>query len=474
MKADYDLIIIGAGSAGLTAARFARQLKLTVAMVERSRVGGDCTWTGCIPSKALLRASGVSHSIRLAGVYGLPSSDPPVELRAVMERIRSVILGIDDTESPEALRREGTDVFAGEAKFTGPGTVTVEGRALTARRFLICSGASPATPPIPGLDSVEFLTYETVWELEELPASLAVVGAGAVGCELAQAFARLGSAVTLIEAADRILPQEDPEVSEVVARRLADEGMRVLVGQGAKGVGPAPNGETGIRIEMSGAQSVRSDALLMAVGRRANADGLGLEAAGVAAGPKGIQVDSYLRTSRKGIYAARDVTGGPQFTHYAGWQGFMAVRNAFLPLNTLAVQEQVPRATFTDPEVAQAGLTEAEAREKYGDKVAVTRWPLAEVDRALTDGESGGFVKAVHERNGKVLGATIVAPRAGEMIHEWTLVIDKGIKLGDLARSIHVYPTYSMASQQLALRAQSERMLGGRVGALLRRLARRG
>ncbi len=474
MKNDYDLIVIGAGSAGLTAVRFARQLGLSVALVERSRVGGDCTWTGCVPSKALLKAAGMAQSMRDAERYGLPASSPKVDLRPVMERIRSVIQHIYETESPEALAREGIDVLIGEAIIVGPGSVSVAGRTIAARRILICTGASPVIPAIPGLDGVELHTYETVWDLETMPASIAVVGAGAVGCEFAQALARLGSQVTIIEAADRILPQEDPEVSEVIAQRLAAEGIRILAGSGARDIRPAPEGKSGASIELRNGENVQSDALFVAVGRRPNVEGLGLESAGVVYGPGGVTVDRHLRTTAKGIYAAGDVTGGPQFTHYAGWQGFMAVRNAFLPMNTAAVGQSVPRVTFTDPEAAQAGQTEAEAQEQYGAKAMVSGWPLSEVDRALTDGETSGFVKAVHLPNGRILGATIVAPRAGEMIQEWTLAIDKGIKLGDLARSIHVYPTYSMASQQLALRAQSERLLSGRIGALLRRLARRG
>ena len=219
MKADYDLIIIGAGSAGLTAARFAHQLGLSVSLVEKSRVGGDCTWTGCIPSKALLKAAGIAHSMRTADRYGLPVSAAVVDLRTVMERIRSVIRHIYDNESPEALSSEGIDVVIGEAYFTDSRSLNVDGRTLHARRFLVCAGASPIIPAISGLDSVGFHTYETIWNLEVLPASLAVIGAGAVGCELAQAFARLGSEVTLIEAADRILPQEDPEASEVLPGR---------------------------------------------------------------------------------------------------------------------------------------------------------------------------------------------------------------------------------------------------------------
>ena len=470
--ADYDLIVIGAGSAGLVAARFARSLGLSVAMIERARMGGDCTWTGCVPSKALLKAAGVAHSMRNASRFGLPEVAADVDLRAVMGRIRSVITHIYDTESPETLAGEGIAVVEGNASFTGPGSVAVDGQTLTARRILICTGASPVVPPIPGLDGVEFHTYGTVWDMEVLPSSLAVVGAGAVGCELAQAFARLGSRVTLVEAADRVLPLEDPEASAVIARRFADEGVAVLTGDGVRAVSQSGSG-SGVRIETSSGLEVEADTLLVAAGRRANVEGMGLDAAGVAYGPEGIRVDRHLRTTAKGVYAAGDVTGGPQFTHYAGWQGFMAVRNAFLPMNAATVRQNVARATFTDPEAAQAGLTEAEARERHGEKALVSRWPLGEVDRALTDGEADGFVKAVHLRNGTVLGATIVAPRAGEMVHEWTLAIEKGIKLGDLARSIHVYPTYSMASQHLALGFVSEKLQAGRMGSLLRRLARR-
>ena len=474
MDTDYDLIVIGAGSAGLVAARFARQLGLSVAIVELSRVGGDCTWTGCVPSKALLKATGVAHSASTAERYGLSSLPADVDLSAVMERIRSVISNIYDAESPEALAREGVEVIIGAARFTSPDSVIVDGIDYTARRFLVCTGASPVVPAIPGLEGVGYHTYESVWQMEALPPSLAVIGGGAVGCELAQAFARLGSRVTLVEAADRILPLEDPEASDVISRQFEGEGIQVLAGAGARSISPRAGEANGARIELADGRVVEADSLLVAVGRRPNVEGLGLESAGVFAGPSCIRTDRHLRTANKRIYAAGDVTGGPQFTHYAGWQAFMAVRNAFLPSNTVAVREHVPRAVFTDPEVAQTGLTEAEARATHGAKTLVSRWPMSEVDRALTDGEPDGFVKVAHLPNGKVLGATIVAPHAGETIQEWTLAIDRGIKLGDLAKSIHVYPTYSMASQQLALSAYSKRLFGGSIGRLLRRLAKRG
>ena len=474
MDADYDLIIIGAGSAGLTAARFARQLGLSVAIVEQSRVGGDCTWTGCVPSKALLKVAGVAHSAGTAGRYGLTSAAPVVDFPLAMDRIRAVIQQIYDAESPDALAREGIDIIQGEAAFTGPDSVRVDGDGYTARRFLVCTGASPVVPAIPGLEGSDYHTYETVWQMEELPSSLAVIGAGPVGCELAQAFARLGSQVTLIEAEDRILPGEDPEVSEVISRRFESEGIVASVGAGVLSVSSRGGGAVGANVQLADGARVDADALLVAVGRRPNVATLALEAAGVAYGSGGIRTDRYLRTANRRVYAAGDVTGGPQFTHYAGWQGFMAVRNAFLPGNSPAVRQHVPRAVFTDPEIAQAGLTEDEARGENGGKALVSRWPMREVDRALTDGEPEGFMKVTHLPGGRVLGATIVAPGAGELIQEWTLAIEKGIQLGDLAQSIHVYPTYSMASQQLALRAYSKRLFAGRLGGLLRWLARRG
>ena len=473
MKNDYDLIVIGAGSAGLVAARFARQLGLSVALVERDRVGGDCTWTGCIPSKALLKAAGIAHSMRTADRYGIAAAAPEVDLQAVMERIRSVIRGIYDAESPEALAREGIDVVPGEARFTGPGTISINDRSL-ARRFLICTGAAPTVPSIPGLGDVEFLTYENVWDLQHLPRSLAVIGAGAVGCELSQAFARLGSRVTLIEAADRILPQEDPEATDVLLQQMLSEGVQVLTGVGAASVCHSGEESDGISIQLSDGTAIQAESLLVAVGRRPNIVGSNLVAAGVSASTSGVAVDRYLRTTNRRIYAAGDVTGGPQFTHYAGWQGFMAVRNAFLPLNTVAVRQTVPRATFTDPVLAQTGLTESEARERYGDKATSSRWPFAEVDRSLPVGEADGFVKAVHRPNGKILGATIVGARADEMVQEWTLAMDQDVRLGDLARSMHVYPTFGMASQQLALRTYANKLLAGRTGSIVRWLAGRG
>ena len=468
---DYDLIVIGGGSAGLTAARFARQLGLSVALVEKSRIGGDCTWTGCVPSKALLKAADVAHEMRNAGHYGLPEQRPDIDLEPVMSRVKAVIGRIYHAESLDSLRSEGIDVVIGPARFQDSRTISVDGRELTARRFLICTGASPAVPPIPGMETVGYLTYETVWDLAVLPGRLAIVGAGPIGCELAQAFNRFGSSVTLVEAADRVLPQDDPETSEVIGRVLAEEGVDVRVGNGLASAEKVPDG---VRLSLAGGGQVEAEAVLLSVGRRANLEGLRLESAGVGHDHRGITVTQHLRTNQRNIYAAGDCIGGYQFTHYAAYQGFLAVRNAFLPLNQRAVLPYVPWATFTDPEAAQVGLTEAQARERHGDSVTAGRFPLSKVDRAATDGATDGFIKLVYRPNGRLLGATVVAPHAGEMIHEFAVALDRRLKLADLARTIHVYPTYGTGVQQLATDLTVERMLSGRVGRLARKLARWG
>ena len=296
-----------------------------------------------------------------------------------------------------------------------------------------------------------------------------MVGGGPIGCELAQAFCRLGSSVTLVEAADRVLLQDEPEASELVKGRLTEDGIDLRLGAGLESVAAGPNGT---RLSLAGDGNVDADALLVAVGRRAELGGLGLEEAGVSYRPTGINVDRKLRTSQGHIYAAGDCVGGFQFTHYAGFQGVMAVRNAFLPLSAGGILDHVPWATFTDPEVAHVGLTESQARERYGSKTVVSSFPMSRVDRAVIEDESKGFIKMVQLSNGKLLGATVVAPRAGEMIQEWSLALDRGLKLHHLAQSVHVYPTYSIANQQIAVESTLERMLGGTAGRIAGRLAR--
>jgi pyruvate/2-oxoglutarate dehydrogenase complex dihydrolipoamide dehydrogenase (E3) component len=468
MSEPYDLVIIGGGSAGLTAAGFAVQLGVRVALVEKNRIGGDCTWTGCVPSKTLLKAAKVAHQMRTADRYGLPPVEPAVDLKAVMAHVRAVVGEVYEEESPEALRADGIDVLIGGARFLDPHTLAVGENKLTARHVLIAIGAHPFIPPIRGLDGVDYLTYESIWDVEVLPQHLLVVGAGPIGCEMAQAFHRLGAKVSLLSSRDRVLPRDERAASRVLGEVFEAEGINVLYNARAE---RAWRDEKGVHVGAGGIEVV-GDALLVVAGRRPNVDGLDLEKAGVAYSEKGIQVDDNLRTSQRHIYAAGDCIGSHQFTHYAGWQAFMAVRNALLPGASKGVTELVPWTTFTDPEVAHVGLTEDRARQEFGDAVMTCGWPMAGVDRARAEGDTAGFFKLVYMQDETLLGATIVAGRAGEMIHEWIAALDRGQKVGDLASAIHVYPTYSTASMQAAAAIRVEQWLSGTSGRIVLGLAR--
>ena len=456
MASRYDLIIIGAGSAGLTAARFAARLGKRVALIEANRVGGDCTWTGCVPSKALLHAAKAAHTIRNSGLLGLSAGQPEVDFPAVMHRIRKVIEQIYAEESPETLRAEGIEVIEAAGRFRDARTIVAGGREFAAKYFLICTGASPVAPPIPGLAELPYLTYESFWDMKTLPSSMVVIGGGPIGCELAQGCQRLGCQVTLVEAMDRLLPNDEPEAGEVVIQALRRDGVDIRL-------------STQIR---SGDEIRRlGEAVLVAVGRRPILAGLGLDAAGIAYTDRGITVDKYLRTSAKHIYAAGDCAGGFQFTHYAGFQGAMAVRNALLPGRGQGVAELAPWATFTDPEVAHVGYTEGQARLRLGTGVQATTWPMGNVDRAIIEGATDGFIKIVHRPNGKTLGATIVGPWASEATQSWALAAEKGLGLGDVAKTLHIYPSLGTGSQQLAWDGYVSKLTGGLMGRLLRRLS---
>ena len=467
MNNGYDLVIIGAGSAGLTAAGFAVQLGARVAILDKHRIGGDCTWTGCVPSKTLLKVAKVAYLMRNANHYGLTPSEAVVDLKSVMSHVRNVIAQVYQHESPEALRTNGIEVFLGDVRFLDPHTLIVGESTLTARHILLATGAHPFIPSITGLDDVEYLTYKNLWNLEILPGHLLVVGAGPIGCEIAQAFRRLGARVTLLEAGDRMLPRDGPAASKVLAEVFTTEGIDLRFNVTAERTWQDRNG---IHLVADGRELV-GDALLVAVGRQPNVDNLALDQAGVSYSAKGIGVDEHLRTSQRHIYAAGDCTGSYQFAHYAGWQAAMAVRNALLPGAAKGISDRVPWTTFTDPEVAHVGLTEDEARKKFGSAVMTCEWPMEWVDRARTEGDTVGFLKLVHKKDGTLLGATIVAGRAGEMIHEWIVALEHGLKVGDLAQVIHVYPTYSVASMQAAAGIRVARLLGGTSGRIIRGVA---
>jgi pyruvate/2-oxoglutarate dehydrogenase complex dihydrolipoamide dehydrogenase (E3) component len=462
---DFDLVIIGAGSGGLTAAGFAAQLGAKVALVEKNRIGGDCTWTGCVPSKALLKAAKIAHEVRTASRFGITDNPPIVEMPKVRAYVQRAIQQVYQFEGPEELRKQGIDVIQGAGRFVDSRTIAVGQQLVRSKSFLLATGARPQIPPIAGLNEVPFVTYEQIFDNDRLPRAMMVVGGGPVGMEMAQAYQRLGAQVAVL--ANRLLPKEEPEVREVIQRVFEREGVRFVWGR-AK----SARKEGDEIVVATDREEARGELLLIAAGRKPTVAGLDLEKAGVNYSEGGIPVDEQLRTNVKNIYAAGDVTGGYQFTHFAGWQAFQAARNALLPGTSSGLTDLVPRVTFTDPEVAHVGLTEAQARVKFGENVKVSRWEMSRTDRAICEDDRDGFVKVIARQNGTLLGATVVNGRAGETITEFIVAIKKNVKVSDLAGAIHAYPTYSTAVQQLAAELTIEGLLSGTSGKIIRGLSK--
>jgi pyruvate/2-oxoglutarate dehydrogenase complex dihydrolipoamide dehydrogenase (E3) component len=449
----YDLVIVGMGSAGLVAAEFAARLGLRVAAVEADRVGGDCLWTGCVPSKTLLAAARAAQTMRTAERHGLPAVEPEIDHSRVWRRIREVQEQIASTDdSPERYEAMGVELVRGRAGLAGPHAVAVDGRTLETRFILLCTGSRPAVPDVPGLADAGFETSESVFEFEAPPASWVVIGGGPIGTELAQGFRRLGMDVALLQRGPRLLPRDEPELTERLAERLRAEGVDVQLEARIE------------RVEVSNGRKVvygrdrrwEADALLVAVGRKPAIDGLAVEAAGVRVGPRGIEVDAHLRTSVPSIYAVGDVAGRFLFTHSAAAEAGVALRNMFFPGKDKPA-ELVPWCTFTDPELAHAGVTVAEARERYGDDARAATIDLSRSDRARAEAEEGRIVLAL--RKDRVVGAHVLAPSAGELIHELVLAIRKGLRLRKLLELVHVYPTISTSVGQLAGEAAIENAL---------------
>ncbi|MBT2430014.1 FAD-dependent oxidoreductase [Streptomyces sp. ISL-112] len=459
----YDLVVIGGGSAGLTGARTAGRFGARTLLVERDRLGGDCLWTGCVPSKALLHVAADVQAARRATAYGLPPVTNRADLTAAMAEVKRAIGAIEPHDSAEALAPYGVDVTYGAASFTGPATLTAGEQEVSFRYALIATGSSPALVPVPGLAEAGPLTSDTVWELSELPRRLVVLGGGPIGCELGQAFARLGSQVTLVEAMERLVPREEPRAAQVLRERLEAEGVTVLTGYRAEKVDAgAVHGPGG---------SLPYEALLAVTGRRANTRGLGLEAAGVELTESGdVRTDGRLRTTNHRVYAAGDVTGRSAFTHLGGTQGAAAATDALLGVRRPIDYRAVPWVTFTDPEVARVGLTADEAREEYGDSVRVHALENGRVDRAVADGRTEGFTTLVLGPRGKIVGATVISPRAGETIAHLATAVRLGWTPSDYARTVHPYPTYADGPWHTALADVYDRLARGRgpIGALLK------
>ena len=462
---EFDLVIIGAGSGGLTAAGFAAQLGAKVALVEKNRIGGDCTWTGCVPSKALLKAAKVVHEIRTASRFGIPANPLDVDMTKVRTYVRQAIEQVYRFESPEELQKQGIEVIAGTARFVDARNIMVGEQLFRSKSFLLTTGARPQIPPIDGLNEVPFMTYEQIFDNDRLPRSMIVVGGGPMGMEMAQAYQRLGTQVSVV--ADRLLPKDEPEAREVMHRVFEREGVRFVWGRAKSATRQGDE-----IVVATDREEARGDLLLLAAGRRPAVEGLDLEKAGVNYSEKGIPVDDHLRTNLENIYAAGDVAGGYQFTHFAGWQAFQAVRNALLPGSTSGLTDLVPWVTFTDPEVAHVGLTEEQGRTKFGENLSVSLWEMSRTDRAICEDNRDGFIKVVAKKNGALLGATVVNARAGETIAEFIVAIKQDMKISDLAGAIHAYPTYSTAVQQLAAELAIERMLAGASGKIIRGLSK--
>lgn len=456
----YDLAVIGGGTAGLVSSAVSAGIGARTALVEQHKLGGECLWTGCVPSKAIIRSASVLHTLRRAADYGI-DADGRADFARVMERVHAIIRHIEPHDSPERFRGMGVDVIEGRARFLSPEQAEVDGRRITSKRWIIATGSRTAIPPVPGLEEAGYLTHETIWSLRALPSSLLVLGAGPIGIEMAQAFARLGSQVTVVGASAQVLEREDPEIAAVLHRQLEREGITLRLGAKAMRVRKEDGAKIVAVSSAAGDTEVRAAEILIATGRRPNVEEMGLDRLGVEVTEKGIVVDASLRTSASNTWAAGDVAGPYRFTHVADYQARIAAPNALFPIRRKVDYRVVPWCTYTEPEVARVGLTEAEARAEWGDAAGIYRYDHESLDRALCDGEPEGLTKIVLDPKGRIVGAHVVGPRAGETIHEAVLAVRHRLKLSDLSGMIHVYPTYPESLKRTADAYLRARFSGG-------------
>ena len=449
----YNLVVIGAGTAGLVTAAGAAGLGARVALIERQFLGGDCLNVGCVPSKGIIRTARAASDVRTAGEFGVTcGSDVSVDFGKAMERMRRIRAGISFHDSADRYSRElGVDVFIGQGKFTGPDSVEVDGKHLRFKKAAICTGARAAAPPIPGIAEAGYLTNENVFWLTELPRRLAVIGGGPIGCELAQAFARMGSQVTIFQRGGHVLPREDADAAEIVHNALIKDGIKLRLR--AKILAAAKKGDNKIVIVEEDGKNAELpfDEILVGVGRAPNVDGLHLEKAGITYDPReGVKVNERLQTSNPRVYAAGDICFPYKFTHTADAMARIVIANALFLARQKTSALVIPWCTYTDPEVAHVGMYEKEAKDKGIDVLTLTV-PLSDIDRALLDGETEGFAR-VHLKKGsdKLLGATVVARHAGEMINELSLAMTAGLGLSSIGKTIHPYPTQAEAIKKLA------------------------
>lgn len=472
---DYDVVVIGAGSAGLVACKLANGLGKKTALIEKRKLGGDCTWFGCIPSKTLIKSASVAHQLTRLKEFGLKPNGP-VKLNTdnVMAHVRAVVRADADGHPPQSYEAEGISVIFGGPKFLDNHRIELNGKVISSNKFIICTGSHPLIPGTEGLDKISYLTNETIFDLQALPKSMIVLGAGPIGIELAAALNRLGVKATVILRSGQILKKEDKELADKLMETLRAEGVEILNNTQTKKF-VQRDGKIVATIEnLQGSEQIEAESVLVAVGRKPNVDELALEKAGVEFDSKGIKVDEHLRTTTANIYAAGDVVPPYLFTHIAEYEAVIATTNASLPIKRKTNYQNVLWCTFTEPELAHAGLTEQQARQKYGDKVRVYRWEHKNVDRAKTDLAQNGLSKFVCDKRGKLLGIHILGHGAAELMHEAQLAKSLHLPFSKIASVIHAYPSYSDAVRQPAKRCYIETLQSNLFIKLLKKITPKG
>jgi pyruvate/2-oxoglutarate dehydrogenase complex dihydrolipoamide dehydrogenase (E3) component len=471
-KLKVDICVIGAGSGGLSIAAGASRMGASTVLVEKGKMGGDCLNYGCVPSKSLLGAAHAAHGAENAGRFGVACGGVEVDFSAVHDHVHDVIASIAPNDSVERFEGLGVKVIAAQARFVGPGEVEAGEYLIAARRFVIATGSAPMVPPIVGIGDVPYLTNETIFDMTRAPAHLIVIGGGPIGMELAQAHRRLGSKVTVAQRS-RVLNKDDPELVDIVRARLRADGVDIREGVKVAGVEKHEQG-VAVRLDDDGAETriVGSD-LLVAAGRKANVEGLGLEAAGIDYSPRGIKVDARLRTTNRRVYAAGDVAGRLQFTHVAAHHADIVIRNVLFRQPAKVNERACPWVTYTSPELANVGLGEHELGDRAGE-IRILRWPFSDNDRARTERDTDGLIKVITGRRGRVLGAAIVGAHAGELILPWVLAVSGKLKLKEMAQVIAPYPTRSEVSKRAAGSFYTDALFSPRVKMLVRFLAKFG
>ncbi|HUT86294.1 MAG TPA: FAD-dependent oxidoreductase [Elusimicrobiales bacterium] len=465
---DYDLIVVGGGAAGFTASKTALGLGKKVAMIEKKKLGGECTHTGCIPSKALIQCAKIAKHIKDCKNYGISlNGSYDINTDNVMEHVRGVVEKIYQTHSPETFEKIGIKVFFASPHFIDNHTVEINGQKITSKKFILCTGSSPAVPRLEGLDNVSYLTNKNVFSIKKIPASMTIIGGGPIGIEMAQAFTRLGTEVTVL-VRSKILPKDDVELTDMLHKRLVSEGVKFVIGMQILKVY-----ENNLKITteiktQEGTKNITSDTIFIATGRKPNLEGLNLEDANVIYSDKGVQVTNVLQTSANNIYACGDIVMPYQFSHISEYEAAKAAMNAFLPVKQTVNYSNIIWATFTEPEFAHAGMTEKEARTRYGNKIKIHRYKYDDIDRAQTDNASTGLAKFIYLSSGKILGAHILGARAGDIIHEAQILKTLNMSFYNISKVIHAYPTYADITRQAGKKAYVKKLLNNPIVKLVK------